>query len=409
MPWWEEEVPLRVQSSVEADRLAFDPRNPRFTPDKSPGSDTDLAVITHMAKSADVGELVDSISASGYIDIEPLIVIGEGEALIVLEGNRRLAALRIINNQDYARTAKIIVPDISPEHLASTQRVSVFRVARREDARDLIGFKHINGPQPWDALAKARFAAQWLDAEHERRAEGAEDALTLADITQRMGDKHDTIFRIVTASYALDQAESEGIFAVGDRATKTFSFSHLYTALTYSEIRDFVGMGPATRTAEPIRNPVPASHFENFQRLLIWLYGSSSQGIDPVIRTQAKDLGRLKRVIGHPKALPMLMAQGDLEIAVAEATPGTIRLNEHLLVAKVNLERAQSVLQLYDGSDGSVVETAEEVNQSAHFIYRNARQAFEDAQKVAAPNETDAPDRPNPTSKPEAPEPHYDL
>ena len=93
MTWWEDEVPLRKQTPVEAARLTFDPKNPRFTPDKNPGSNADAAVIAHMVKSADVAELVDSISASGYIDIEPLIVIGEGDALVVLEGNRRLAAL----------------------------------------------------------------------------------------------------------------------------------------------------------------------------------------------------------------------------------------------------------------------------------------------------------------------------
>lgn len=383
MPWWEEDVPLRKQTPVDTVRLTFDPKNPRFTPDKNPGSQSDAAVIAHMVKSADVGELVDSISASGYIDIEPLIVIGDGDQLIVLEGNRRLAALRIINNPDLARTAKIAVPDISDEHLASTQKVSVYRVAHRDDARDLIGFKHINGPQPWDALAKARFAAQWFDQERERRAAGHEDALTLADITQRMGDKHDTIFRIVTASYALDQAEEQNLFQVTERASKTFSFSHLYTALSYSEIREFVGMAPANRTAEPVRNPIPVEHFEQFQQLLHWLYGSSAKGIEPVIRTQAKDLGRLKKVIGHSKALPMLVASGDLDVAVAEATPGTVRLNEHLLVAKTNLEKAQSVLQMYDGKDGDVVETADTVRKSAIFIHRNALAAFEDAQSSA--------------------------
>lgn len=390
MFWWEEDVPLQKQTSVDTDKLTFDPQNPRFTPDKNPGAKTDAAVIGHMVKSADVGELVDSISASGYIDIEPLIVIGDVDKLIVLEGNRRLAALRIINNQELARIAKVAVPGISDEHLSSTKKVSVYRVAHRDDARDLIGFKHINGPQPWDALAKARFAAQWFDSERARKEAGHADSLTLADITQRMGDKHDTIFRIVTASYALDQAEEQNLFQVSDRATKTFSFSHLYTALSYAEIRDFVGMQPANRTAEPVRDPVPHEHFEQFQQLLHWLYGSSSRGLEPVIRTQAKDLGRLKKVIGHSKALPMLIASGDLDVAIAEATPGTVRLNEHLLVAKANLEKAQSVLQMYDGKDRAVVETADLVNKSAHFIYRNATIAFQDAQASKNGQATDA-------------------
>jgi hypothetical protein len=385
MTWWQTDVPLNKQTPVKVGRLSFDPQNPRFTPDKSPAGRTDAAIVTHMARSADLGELVDSISASGYIDIEPLIVIGEGESLVVLEGNRRLAALRVIVDPDLARHAKIVVPDMTPAHRATTERASVYRVARREDARDLIGFKHINGPQPWDALAKARFAANWLDAENTRRKEGAADALTLADITQRMGDKHDTIFRIVSASYALDQAERDGLFSVSDRAARNFSFSHLYTALTYSEIREFIGMEPASRSVEPQHNPVPSTHYEQYEKLLLWLYGSSSKGIAPIIRTQAKDLGRLKRAIGHPKALPMLIAHGDLDVAVQEATPGTVRLSENLLIAKAHLERAQSVLQLFDGEDEQIVSTAEEINKSAGFIHRNIKATFEEATAKRAP------------------------
>jgi hypothetical protein len=62
-----------------------------------------------------------------------------------------------------------------------------------------------------------------------------------------MGDKHDTIYRIVTAAYVLEQARAIGCFSVDDRAKKNFSFSHLYTALTYPEFREFVGMKPADR------------------------------------------------------------------------------------------------------------------------------------------------------------------
>lgn len=380
MAWWLDTIPLAKQTPVEVSRLSFDPHNPRFTPDSKPGQNKEADVIEHMARTADLRELVDSISASGYVDIEPLIVIGDSEKLIVLEGNRRLAALRVIADEKLAMYAKIVVPDMTDEHRQSIERVSVYRVDKREDARDLIGFKHINGPRPWDALAKARFAASWLDAENTRRREGADDALTLADITQRMGDKHDTIFRIVTASYALDQAESRGIFQVSDRTSKSFSFSHLYTALTYSEIRDFVGMEAADRTSEPQHNPIPDSHLDRFEQLLHWLYGSASKGISPVIRTQAKDLGRLKKVIGHSKALPMLVASGNLEAAIQEATPGSVRLNENLLVAKIHLEKAQSVLQLYDGKDEDVVDTANEVSKSATFIHRNVRVAFDEAQ-----------------------------
>ena len=65
-----------------------------------------------------------------------------------------------------------------------------------------IGFKHINGPHRWDALAKARFAATWYRKERKH-------GLTLEKIAQRLGDRHDTVVRLVNGIFVLDQAEEK--------------------------------------------------------------------------------------------------------------------------------------------------------------------------------------------------------
>lgn len=235
--WWEQ-VPARDRSPVDVGRLTFDKNNPRFTPEKRPESDAEAAIITQLAATADLAELIQSISASGYIDIEPLIVIGRDDELVVLEGNRRLAALKVLTNPSLAAAAKIAHPPLSEAIAKTLKSVSVYRVVDESEARDLIGFKHINGPQVWDAYAKARYAARWLDDERAKR-ERTGDGLTIAEIAHKMGDNHDTIHRIVDAAYVLDQAEAERLFSVSDRYRKGFSFSHLYTALMYWEYRDF--------------------------------------------------------------------------------------------------------------------------------------------------------------------------
>ena len=136
--------------------LHLDLMNPR-APDEDFGDEN--AVLEYLLDHADVNELVQSILSSGWLDYEPLIVLEEGN--IVLEGNRRLAALRIISDEALRERLKIELPS-SPSPAAIPAYVRIRRVKSRNEARDFIGFKHINGPFKWDALAKAKYAAEWF-------------------------------------------------------------------------------------------------------------------------------------------------------------------------------------------------------------------------------------------------------
>jgi hypothetical protein len=378
-PWWKS-VPARARAPVAIEKLSFDRQNPRFTPDKRPEGNSDNAIIAQLVASADLGELVQSISAGGYVDIEPLIAIGRDNELVVLEGNRRLGALKALKDPTLASNAKITIPAVPSDKKASLDEVSVYRVEQESEARDLIGFKHINGPQPWDAYAKARYAARWLDIERAQRNKDG-SGLTISDIAHRMGDKHDTIYRIVAAEYVLEQAEEERLFAVSDRARKGFAFSHLYTAITYPEYRDFIGLAPADRRSDPAQNPVPETHFNNLRVLLRWLYGSRSEKIEPQIRSQNPDLAKLKKVLGDPRSRRVMLERNNLEEALESTITSLDRFEKSLVDADEDLRRAQASLDGYDGRDVTLLEIGRSVLDKARTVYgtmANVRQIVVD-------------------------------
>jgi hypothetical protein len=179
----------RHTAKVPTDMLDFDPNNPRLAEDgiKNP---TDAQIIVALAEMADLSEVVESIAANGYIDIEPMIAQQVGNRWRVLEGNRRLAAIRILQTPGLAKGTGISVPDISATNLATLKQVTVYAVANPDEAREYIGFKHINGPHKWDAIAKAKFAAEWYRKEKS-------NGLTIEKIARRLGDGHDTVVRLV--------------------------------------------------------------------------------------------------------------------------------------------------------------------------------------------------------------------
>ena len=352
MAWWQTHFGTDKRAKVPVARLKFDDSNPRYTPDKRPSNSSEVAIIQYLDRTADLGELIQSIASGGYIDIEPLIVTERQGELVVLVGNRRLAALRTLNDPKLAADANVSVPELKPGIQTTLDMVTVYKVEAEDEARELIGFKHINGPQGWDAYAKARYAARWLD-DQEAKGDGA---LTLTDIAARMGDRHDTLFRIVGAVY------------VEDRATKGFSFSHLYTALTYTEFREFVGLPRADRGVNPPKNPVQEDNLENLKLLLRWLYGSKSDGVRPAIRTQAQDLSRLKAVLGHPVARRIMMERHDLDEALQLTIAPSDRFEKALADASAALRVANAeTSSARVGRDFLII--SEDVKRRAEFVF----------------------------------------
>ncbi|WP_121062189.1 hypothetical protein [Chachezhania antarctica] len=340
---WDQDLPLRTSKTVDVELLEFDQDNPRFTPDKRPEDGSDEAIITLLDRSSDLGELVQSIAFNGYIDIEPMIVYANEDGLVVLEGNRRLAAVKVLRSPELAAACRISTPKLTDEARASLDKVLVYRVEDKHGAIDLIGFKHINGPQAWDAYAKALYAMRWLDAER-----GKKDGLTLSEIAQRMGDKHDTLHRMVTAAYALKQAEDDYVYDLDDRIKRHFSFSHLYTGLTYPEFSTFLGMDRIARSEDPLERPVPADHEGELRQMLVWLYGSKREDTDPVVQNQASDLRRLKQVLTSQAATRELTERGDLGAAVVTATPASDLFAKNLIDAAASLRLAVDNSTGYD-------------------------------------------------------------
>ena len=157
---------IEEPTKVPVDCLRLDRRNPRLTGRAVHGSEE--ALIAQLYRSAELDERLQSMSSNGYLDIEPLVVTQESDGkLLVLEGNRRLATIRLLCEPDLVsrihrdERLPLAVPEIADGLRPTFEKVTVYRVSDREQARPLIGFKHINGPHKWDAYAKARFAAEW--------------------------------------------------------------------------------------------------------------------------------------------------------------------------------------------------------------------------------------------------------
>jgi hypothetical protein len=323
--------PPPVEAFIAPADLHFDPKNPRFGAESFKD---ESEIIGELYEQNDVDELIQSIMASGYIDFEPLIALNDG--YVVLEGNRRLAALRLITDPRLCKKLKITLPAIdNPKPLP--EKIRVFLLESREQSRSFIGFKHINGPFKWDALAKAKYAADWLQS-------GGD----ISNISRTIGDNHNTVRRLVDGWFAYQQAIKEG-FEKDQISKKRFAFSHLYTALTKPSVRAHLGLDQDRSGQAPGPDPIPASKREEFLQLMSWLYGQEHKEEPTIIGSQNPDLNNLSAVLAHPEAKAMLVATRNLDKAYERVVPASARFEDALMKAASQAEDALGQAGAFNG------------------------------------------------------------
>lgn len=292
------------------DDLCLDHNNPRFGIAEA---ESEAEALQILVDTADLKELWNSISERGFEKFEPLVATRENGRLIVLEGNRRLAAVKLLLNPEILpqNTRRTRIPDIPNEKLDTCRELPVVIVKDRPAAAGFIGFKHVNGPARWSSLAKAKFGVLFY--------EGLDGSLSpherMQSLTKQLGDSRGLIIRLLVAYKIIQQSISLGFLEELGIEESRLEFSHLYTLINNPESRAFIGLSRAPLHEGQIStNPVPSTHHRQLKEILNWLFGP-----DSVIKSQGTDRPRLQRVLACEDGVQELRLTGDLSSAEAVA------------------------------------------------------------------------------------------
>ena len=342
---------------MKVSEMVFDLKNPRLFEYALNTNSSEADVIEVLWDVMDVRELVLSIEASGFFPHEPIIVAHENGKNVVIEGNRRLAAVKLLLDPKLAQTLKVNVPTITEEAKGALRKLP-FVSDTRENAWRYLGFKHVNGPAKWSSYAKSRYIA------NVHRNYG----VSLEDISRQIGDTHRTVQRLFRGLMVIEQAERMKAFDREDRYHKHFYFSHLYTGIGYDGIGSFIGLRPEDEESE---EPVPIENKNELGDLCLWLYGSKKEDKRPVIRSQNPDLRHLDAVVANREAVAALRAGSELTRAFEISRPSSTVFEEALHAAKRDLEKARSLQSTaYDGSE-QLLTVADDLVELATDLYND--------------------------------------
>ena len=334
----EAKPPLPKTEMVAVRDLEFDRSNPRLAEYNIKPNEPEENVIKILWDAMDVRELVQSISASGFFAHEAVIVSKEGGKNVVIEGNRRLAAVKVLLNDALAKKNGWDIHPLEEGRRKSIESIPVVFSDRKESWK-FLGFKHVNGPAKWSSFAKAKYIA---DVHRKYK-------ISLENIANQIGDRHNTVQRLYRGLMVIEQAEREKIYDPENRFRNRLAFSHLYTGLDYEEISDFIGIKPEVSESD---SPVPPEKRAELGELLVWLYGDKKENKPPVVESQNPDLKRLREVIGKRESLAALRAGTELSKAHEISRPPSAVFEESLLAAKRDLTTAKAHLSTgYDKSE----------------------------------------------------------
>ena len=347
--------------------LVFDKENPRLVEFRAQDYPEER-LINLLWKEMAVDELVMSILAYGFFEHEPLYVMRRDDGMfIVLEGNRRLAAVRSILNPDVVSGGRMekFVPQISAELRRNLEEhIPVIVLQSRQSAWQLLGFKHVNGPAKWGSYAKAKYIAQVHNG----------FGVPLAVIAEQIGDTNKTVRKLYQGLMVLEQAESQAEFSFSDILTPRLYFSHLYTALGYEKFRAYLGVPDDFEDS----NPVPADKVKRLQEVMDWLYGSKKRGVEQKVRTHNPDLRRFVEVLGNPLSVSALKTDTCLEIAFDLTIDDNDALRDALAKARLALDKATTKVGSYDG-DESLLRQAGTMLKLAQLVYDHLFKIYDEA------------------------------
>jgi hypothetical protein len=284
---------------VSPDEVRFDESNPRFGGEAKRLSQPEIQKLLEDFPHHAL-ELVDSLVQNGYIAYEPIVVRKDGDKYVVIEGNRRLAAVKHI-------TAN---PDKFPKRSVSSLNVIpvlIFKekadASRLEEVRTYLGVRHLLGYREWPPESKAIFLDQHIKS--------ADD---LKRVTKELGIAKNTIARHLIP-YRVKEAASD-ILERADNI-KDVKFWTLGEALTRSDIKEYIKLD-----VDPDSLRVRSFDKSKFRYLLEFLYGAAEEGRKGGYRavgsariTETRQLSRLARVLSAKRAAEKLEKGSTLEDA----------------------------------------------------------------------------------------------
>lgn len=342
----------------QLDELMLDPRNPRLGRRLNNG-DISQSQILDLMRAHSLEELGTSFVESGFWPQEAVLCVLEqldGQpCLIVVEGNRRLAALKFLKASVDGKPpspawGRIVSGWSAPA--AFFDEVPVIQMPDRESVDIYLGYRHVTGIKEWNPAEKAEYIAYLID----------QRGFDYDEVMRKIGSKTEAVRRNYIAYQVYQQSsKTEDI----DESKIVEKFSVLFLALRTSGVQNFLGIDIKSEPQQA-KTPVPQEHVQNLREFVRWLFGEGDH--EPIVK-DSRQVDKFSRALESDNALAYLRtaSRPTLDYAYVLAGGEAEEVRELLSGAAFDIEQALGMLHLHK-SDAEITKVANRIVKAARQI-----------------------------------------
>jgi hypothetical protein len=292
--------------SAAVEGLRLDPDNPRLPESVRGGQQA--ALLRWLFENGNLEEIAQSMVDNGFFQHEPLIVLRDARKRsgIVLEGNRRLAALKVLLGTPEAEGLQFLGIDLPRTRAAQLRNVPCYFIAERDDVHAFLGFRHIGGIEPWGPEAKARYLAAEVDR---LVAAGSKDPFR--EVGRRVGSNAQGVRNPYVAIKILEVARTE--FGLDAQYIQLNRFGVWLRCMNSEEIRSFIGLG-SPRSFDDVKVALESMREESLRQVLRDLTPPSTDA--KALLADSRDVTDYGRVLANKRALAVLRKHRRLDAAI---------------------------------------------------------------------------------------------
>ncbi len=343
---------------IPVEKLEFDPKNPRLP--KNLLGKNESYVLAWMLTDATLVELMASIAEQGFFAGEPLLAIPDKnnrDKYIVIEGNRRLGAVKLLNDPRKAEAKQISVTKVVDEaRFPPPAALPTLIYKTREDILDYLGYRHITGIKAWEPLAKAQYLKQLAE-----KLDEPDHDQQFKQLAKIIGSRAPYVAELLTGLALYETMEENDFFDIKGLDETQIDFSLITTALHYSDIAKFLGLENGRDVA------LSSIDLENLKDLMVWMFsrpgGSTRLG-------ESRNLRKLNAVVAHPEALRQFRNSSISLDDAALLTNLPIEIfRQSIQDARLKLELARNYLHRVDEPTYMDVEELENLRRLIELLY----------------------------------------